>query len=184
MPPLGRLRRAHAVLVAKHADLMDRSIEPDGGDPFDGHEIFAAVEILDELAVIAGFSEYVRRRHRCAFTVAKFEVMHRHRLAADHTDTDKAVSRRLHPDAVAWIQQAKRAAIPCAAAGRDEAVASRLIPIAAVPVGAIDEINGRFGKFAAVPASQGFRREWRMRSEMKSPAWTTQISDVPTVSAR
>ncbi|WP_249403173.1 DUF4113 domain-containing protein [Sphingomonas sp. CFBP 8765] len=110
--------------------------------------------------------------------------MHRHRLAADHTDTDKAVSRRLHPDAVAWIQQAKRAAIPCAAAGRDEAVASRLIPIAAVPVGAIDEINGRFGKFAAVPASQGFRREWRMRSEMKSPAWTTQISDVPTVSAR
>jgi len=36
-------------------------------------------------------------------------------------------------------------------------------------MGALDEINGQIGKFAAVPASQGFRREWKARSEMKSP---------------
>jgi DNA polymerase V len=49
---------------------------------------------------------------------------------------------------------------------------------------AIDEINGRFGKFAAVTASQGFKREWKMRSEMRSPSWTTDLNDVPTVRAR
>ncbi|TXC71250.1 Y-family DNA polymerase [Sphingomonas ginsenosidivorax] len=49
---------------------------------------------------------------------------------------------------------------------------------------AIDEINGRFGKFAAVTASQGFKREWKMRSEMRSPSWTTDLNEVPTVRAR
>jgi len=48
---------------------------------------------------------------------------------------------------------------------------------------ALDEINGRFGKFAAVPASQGFRREWKARSDMKSPNYTTQLSEVPRVRA-
>ncbi|MHA0329544.1 DUF4113 domain-containing protein [Sphingomonas melonis] len=33
----------------------------------------------------------------------------------------------------------------------------------------------------AVPAAQGFRREWRMRAENRSPAWTTRIEDVPVV---
>lgn len=48
---------------------------------------------------------------------------------------------------------------------------------------ALDDINGRFGKWTAVTAGQGFRREWKMRSEMRSPAWTTSISEVPTVRA-
>jgi DNA polymerase V len=48
---------------------------------------------------------------------------------------------------------------------------------------ALDEINGRFGKWTAVTASQGFRREWKLRSEMRSPAWTTSIAEVPTVRA-
>ena len=48
---------------------------------------------------------------------------------------------------------------------------------------ALDELNGRFGKWTAVTASQGFRREWKMRSEMRSPAWTTSIAEVPTVRA-
>jgi nucleotidyltransferase/DNA polymerase involved in DNA repair len=48
---------------------------------------------------------------------------------------------------------------------------------------ALDEINGRFGKWTAVTASQGFRREWKLRSEMRSPAWTTSIAEVPTVKA-
>lgn len=48
---------------------------------------------------------------------------------------------------------------------------------------ALDEVNGRFGKFTAVTASQGHRREWRLRSGHRSPAWTTRIAEVPVVSA-
>jgi len=48
-------------------------------------------------------------------------------------------------------------------------------------MGALDKINGRFGKWTAVTALQGFKREWRLRSEMRSPAWTTSINDVPIV---
>ena len=51
-------------------------------------------------------------------------------------------------------------------------------------MGALDEINGKFGKWTAVTASQGFKREWKLRSEMRSPAWTTSITEVPTVRAR
>ena len=50
-------------------------------------------------------------------------------------------------------------------------------------MGALDEINGRFGKWTAVTASQGFRREWKLRSEMRSPAWTTSLEEIPTVRA-
>ncbi|MCP8891732.1 DUF4113 domain-containing protein [Sphingomonas faeni] len=50
-------------------------------------------------------------------------------------------------------------------------------------MGALDAINGRFGTWTAVTASQGSKPEWKMRSEMRSPAWTTNISEVPTVRA-
>lgn len=46
-------------------------------------------------------------------------------------------------------------------------------------MGAIDAINARFGKFAVVPGVQGFKRSWQPHSEMKSPAWTTRIDEVP-----
>jgi nucleotidyltransferase/DNA polymerase involved in DNA repair len=48
---------------------------------------------------------------------------------------------------------------------------------------ALDDINGKFGRWTAVTASQGFRREWKLRSEMRSPAWTTRLAEVPTVKA-
>lgn len=48
---------------------------------------------------------------------------------------------------------------------------------------ALDEINGRYGKWTAVTASQGFRREWKLRAESRSPAWTTRLDEVPTVRA-
>jgi len=48
---------------------------------------------------------------------------------------------------------------------------------------ALDEINGRFGRFSAVTASQGFKHDWKARSEMKSPAYTTRLAEVPTVRA-
>jgi DNA polymerase V len=51
-------------------------------------------------------------------------------------------------------------------------------------MGALDEINGRYGKWTAVTASQGFKREWKLRSEMRSPSWTTSIAEVPSVLAR
>lgn len=50
-------------------------------------------------------------------------------------------------------------------------------------MGALDSVNSRFGRFAAVPATQGFKRNWKMRADMKSPAWTTRIEDVPRVRA-
>ncbi len=34
---------------------------------------------------------------------------------------------------------------------------------------ALDDINGRFGKWTAVTASQGFKREWKLRSYCSSP---------------
>ncbi|WP_353443982.1 DUF4113 domain-containing protein [Sphingomonas faeni] len=46
-----------------------------------------------------------------------------------------------------------------------------------------DPINGKFGTWTAVTAAQGFKRERKMRSEMRSPAWTTDIAQVPTVRA-
>lgn len=48
---------------------------------------------------------------------------------------------------------------------------------------AMDEVNGRFGKFTAVPAVQGFKREWSARSEARSPNYTTRIAEVPAVRA-
>ena len=49
---------------------------------------------------------------------------------------------------------------------------------------ALDEVNGRFGRFAAVTGAQGFKREWKMRTENKSPAWTTRLDEVPVARAR
>lgn len=48
---------------------------------------------------------------------------------------------------------------------------------------ALDDVNGRFGKFTAVTAGQGFKRQWRLRSDMKSPSWTTSIAELPIVRA-
>jgi DNA polymerase V len=48
---------------------------------------------------------------------------------------------------------------------------------------ALDKVNGRFGRFAAVAGAQGFKREWRMRAENKSPAWTTRLEEVPVARA-
>jgi len=53
---------------------------------------------------------------------------------------------------------------------------------------ALDAINGRFGRFTAVPALQGSKREWRMHADMKSPAHTTRsgrasVSNAQSMSA-
>jgi len=48
---------------------------------------------------------------------------------------------------------------------------------------ALDDINGRFGRFTAVPAAQDFKREWKMRAQSRSPAWTTRLDEAPIVIA-
>jgi len=48
---------------------------------------------------------------------------------------------------------------------------------------ALDAVNGKYGRFTAVPAAQGFKRQWKLRSQMKSPAWTTNLTELPTVHA-
>lgn len=48
---------------------------------------------------------------------------------------------------------------------------------------ALDSLNGRYGKFSIVPGVQGFKRDWKMRAEMKSPAWTTRLAEVPVIKA-
>jgi nucleotidyltransferase/DNA polymerase involved in DNA repair len=48
---------------------------------------------------------------------------------------------------------------------------------------AIDGLNDRYGRWTVVPAVQGFKREWRMRAENRSPCWTTRIAEVPVVAA-
>jgi len=48
---------------------------------------------------------------------------------------------------------------------------------------AMDAVNRRFGKFTAVPAVQGFKREWSARSESRSPNYTTRLAEVPSVRA-
>lgn len=49
---------------------------------------------------------------------------------------------------------------------------------------ALDDVNGRFGRFSAVTGAQGVKREWKMRVENKSPAWTTRLHEVPVAKAK
>ena len=47
----------------------------------------------------------------------------------------------------------------------------------------IEHINQRFGKSTMRLAAEGYARPWAMRQELKSPAYTTQWSDLPVVHA-
>lgn len=49
---------------------------------------------------------------------------------------------------------------------------------------ALDDVNGRFGRFSAVAGPQGFQREWKMCAENKSPAWTARLNDMPIAFAK
>lgn len=46
---------------------------------------------------------------------------------------------------------------------------------------ALDAVNDRFGKKRMVVASEGFRRSFEAKAEMRSPRYTTRLSDVPVV---
>ena len=46
---------------------------------------------------------------------------------------------------------------------------------------ALDQVNGRFGKKTMVLASEGMNRPWSLRSDHRSPRYTTRLSDLPVV---
>lgn len=50
---------------------------------------------------------------------------------------------------------------------------------------AMDECNRRFGRGAVVPARAGLeaKRTWSTKFEMRSPRYTTQVSELPTARA-
>ena len=46
---------------------------------------------------------------------------------------------------------------------------------------AMDLVNERMGKGTVFPAAAGIQRTWKLRSEMKSPCYTTRFADLPRV---
>ncbi|MGE7413071.1 DUF4113 domain-containing protein [Methylobacterium tarhaniae] len=50
---------------------------------------------------------------------------------------------------------------------------------------AMDACNSRFGRGAVMPARAGLveKRTWSTKFEMRSPRFTTRLSEVPSVSA-
>jgi len=46
---------------------------------------------------------------------------------------------------------------------------------------ALDQVNDRFGKKTMVLASEGVTRTWQLRSDHRSPHYTTRIADLPVV---
>ncbi len=54
-------------------------------------------------------------------------------------------------------------------------------PTSAALMSALDELNDRFGKKTMVLASEGVRRAWQLRSDHRSPRYTTRLSDLPVV---
>jgi DNA polymerase V len=49
---------------------------------------------------------------------------------------------------------------------------------------AIDRINGRYGRHTIRLASQGVRNEWSMKRELKSPNYTADWNELPTIGHR
>ncbi len=45
----------------------------------------------------------------------------------------------------------------------------------------LDNLNRRFGSGTLFPAAEGIKPRWSMRRELKSPSYTTRLSDVPVV---
>ncbi len=46
---------------------------------------------------------------------------------------------------------------------------------------ALDQVNDRFGKKTMVLASEGMKQSWKLRSDHRSPRYTTRLSDLPVV---
>ena len=54
-------------------------------------------------------------------------------------------------------------------------------PKSAALMSALDQVNNRFGKKTLVLASEGMKRPWQLRSDHRSPRYTTRLTDLPVV---
>ncbi|WP_316016170.1 Y-family DNA polymerase [Roseobacter sp. HKCCA0434] len=54
-------------------------------------------------------------------------------------------------------------------------------PRSAELMAALDAVNDRFGRKTLTIASEGTTRTWKLRADMRSPRYTTRISDLPVV---
>ena len=54
-------------------------------------------------------------------------------------------------------------------------------PRSAALMSALDQVNSRFGKKTLVLASEGMKRPWQLRSDHRSPRYTTRLTDLPVV---
>ncbi|MGQ2909175.1 MAG: Y-family DNA polymerase [Aliihoeflea sp.] len=48
-------------------------------------------------------------------------------------------------------------------------------------MGALDAVNDRFGRKTLVLGSEGFRKDWHLKAEMRTPRYTTRIAEVPVI---
>lgn len=56
-------------------------------------------------------------------------------------------------------------------------------PRRAALMSAMDDLNGRFGRGSLFPGSSGVRRGWTLKADMRSPAYTTRLGEVPVATA-
>ena len=54
-------------------------------------------------------------------------------------------------------------------------------PKSASLMSALDQVNNRFGKKTLVLASEGMKRPWQLKSDHRSPRYTTRLTDLPVV---
>jgi polyisoprenoid-binding protein YceI len=131
--PLGRGGFADGVLVTEEADLLGRHFQRHGVQPADGHEVLAALRIVDVFTVVAALLGDLEDRDvagGCGHSEGRGRL-----CAARHaTHADEAGTRHLHPQAVAGAEQLQRLAVPRAAAATDERVLHRVRPRARLPV--------------------------------------------------
>lgn len=46
---------------------------------------------------------------------------------------------------------------------------------------ALDAVNDRYGKKTLILASEGFKRSFETKAQMRSPRYTTRLADFPVV---
>jgi DNA polymerase V len=54
-------------------------------------------------------------------------------------------------------------------------------PKSAELMAALDAVNDRFGKKTMILGSEGMTQAWKLRSDHRSPRYTTRLSDLPVV---
>ena len=48
-------------------------------------------------------------------------------------------------------------------------------------MGSLDHLNDRFGNGTIFMGAQGIQKNWKMRADRKSAAYTTKLLDIPEV---